>query len=137
MQVVPELLERNFGAYELQSDDNYAKVWDADARSLHAAAPGGGESVEQVQPLSAHTVTCGVMPAPAARDDCTHACMIRGMTSRVHLCIPLAGGGAGKSAVCQLGGSPQGRGHPAGITWYDTHAVFVTTGWHSKGNPET
>ena len=46
--MVPELIERNFGDYELQSDSNYQKVWDADSADLAAAPSGGGESVEQV-----------------------------------------------------------------------------------------
>ena len=48
LQVVPELIERNFGSFELQSDDNYHKVWAADARSATEAPPGNAESVEQV-----------------------------------------------------------------------------------------
>ncbi|EIE26115.1 alpha/beta-hydrolase [Coccomyxa subellipsoidea C-169] len=47
-QVVPELIERNFGEYELQSDSNYQKVWEVDAADLSAVPSGGGESVEQV-----------------------------------------------------------------------------------------
>ena len=47
-QVVPELIERNFGEYELQSDSNYQKVWEVDAADLSAAPSGGGESVKQV-----------------------------------------------------------------------------------------
>lgn len=46
--MVPELIERNFGDYELQSDSNYQKVWDADSADLAAVPSGGGESVEQV-----------------------------------------------------------------------------------------
>lgn len=47
-QVVPELIERNFGEYELQSDSMYQKVWEVDAYDLTAAPHGSGESVEQV-----------------------------------------------------------------------------------------
>lgn len=50
VQIVPELVERNFGEYELQSDSNYQKVWNADADSLDSAPNGGGESVTQVGP---------------------------------------------------------------------------------------
>ena len=50
VQIVPELVERNFGEYELQSDSNYQKVWNADADSLDSAPSGGGESVTQVGP---------------------------------------------------------------------------------------
>ena len=79
-QVVPELLERNFGAYELQSDVNYAKVWDADARSLQAAPPGGAESVEQVHAfpcMHRHILRdCASMFGPCATcissRSCTH-----------------------------------------------------------------
>ena len=48
MQVVPELVERNFGELELQQDSNYQKVWDADSASLSSAPAGGVESVTQV-----------------------------------------------------------------------------------------
>ena len=48
MQVVPELVERNFGELELQQDSNYQKVWDADLASLSSAPAGGVESVTQV-----------------------------------------------------------------------------------------
>ncbi|CAL8470365.1 g9907 [Coccomyxa elongata] len=47
-QVVPELIERNFGEYELQADNNYNSVWEVDACDVTAAPKGGGESVEQV-----------------------------------------------------------------------------------------
>ena len=47
MQVVPELVERNFGELELQQDSNYQKVWDADLASLSSAPAGGVESVTQ------------------------------------------------------------------------------------------
>lgn len=47
-QVVPELIERNFGEYELQSDSMYQRVWDADAASLAGPSSGGSESVAQV-----------------------------------------------------------------------------------------
>ena len=49
MQVVPELVERNFGELELQQDSNYQKVWDADSASLSSAPAGGVESVTQVR----------------------------------------------------------------------------------------
>jgi len=45
---VPELVERNFGEFELQPDSNYQKVWEADAASLESRPSGGGESVTQV-----------------------------------------------------------------------------------------
>ena len=48
MQIVEELLERNFGELELKSDSNYQNVWDADAASLSSAPAGGRESVTQV-----------------------------------------------------------------------------------------
>lgn len=51
MQVVPELVERNFGEYELHSDANYSKVWAADAEDLSAQPPGDGESVQQAGTL--------------------------------------------------------------------------------------
>lgn len=43
-----ELVERDFGAFELQSHDNYKAVWDADTRDLDWKPPGGGESVRDV-----------------------------------------------------------------------------------------
>ncbi len=49
MQIVEELLERNFGELELKPDSSYQKVWDADAASLSSAPAGGGESVTQVR----------------------------------------------------------------------------------------
>lgn len=49
MQVVPELVERNFGELELQQDSNYQKVWDADSASLSSAPAGGVESVTQAR----------------------------------------------------------------------------------------
>ncbi|KAK9834143.1 hypothetical protein WJX81_002405 [Elliptochloris bilobata] len=42
------LRERHFGAYELQSHDNYHKLWAADVLDPGARPPGGGESVEDV-----------------------------------------------------------------------------------------
>lgn len=42
------LRERDFGEYELQSHDLYERVWDGDAQSTAWAAPGGGESVNDV-----------------------------------------------------------------------------------------
>ena len=49
MQIVEELLERNFGELELKSDSNYQKVWDADAaQSQLCTGWWGGESVTQV-----------------------------------------------------------------------------------------
>ncbi len=47
-QVVPELIERNFGDYELQADFKYNLVWEVDASDVTAAPKAGGESVEQV-----------------------------------------------------------------------------------------
>ena len=52
MQVVPELVERDFGEFELQQDSYYQKVWDADMVSP-SIAPAGGESVKQVSGLRA------------------------------------------------------------------------------------
>ncbi len=54
MQVVPELVERNFGDYELQSDANYARVWEADMQDLSARPPGDGESVQQEGTFHSH-----------------------------------------------------------------------------------
>lgn len=42
------LRERDFGEYELQSHDLYERVWEGDAQSTAWAAPGGGESVDDV-----------------------------------------------------------------------------------------
>ena len=51
LQVVPELIERNFGSFELQSDANYPTVWAADASSSQDALPGNAESVEHVRSI--------------------------------------------------------------------------------------
>ena len=59
MQIVEELLERNFGELELKSDSNYQKVWDADVASLSSAPAGGGESVTQVM----HQLMCDTCAA--------------------------------------------------------------------------
>ena len=44
----PFLRERDFGEYELQSHTLYEAVWEGDAQSTEWAAPGGGESVDDV-----------------------------------------------------------------------------------------
>ena len=49
MQIVPELVERDFGELELQQDSNYQKVWDTDSANLSSAPAGGVESVTQVR----------------------------------------------------------------------------------------
>ena len=49
MQVVPELVERDFGELELQQDSSYQKVWDADSASLSSAPAGGVESITQAR----------------------------------------------------------------------------------------
>ena len=46
--VEPALRERDFGDYELQSHTLYESVWEGDAQRTGWAAPGGGESVDDV-----------------------------------------------------------------------------------------
>ncbi len=58
MQVVPELIERSFGSFELQSDANYPTVWEADARGSQEALPGHAESVEHVRTSPCPTLCC-------------------------------------------------------------------------------
>ncbi len=58
LEVVPELVERNFGEFELQPDSNYQKVWEADAASLESTPSGGGESVTQVDSITFRHVHC-------------------------------------------------------------------------------
>jgi broad specificity phosphatase PhoE len=43
-----ELVERNFGGFELQDHAHYVTVWEEDAKDLDWRPPGGGESVRDV-----------------------------------------------------------------------------------------